>query len=889
MSEMVIGLRLKADGSGLVGELKNARGQVSRFGNDTQQAGNKADRASRQIDSTERSLSGLKSTALGIGATIAGAFAVRDLVNFADRATLASNKLRDVSDTTEAMEAAQRALLTVANETRTELGSTIDLYATLQRNARQLVDTDEELVDIVRTINQSFALSGATAESANAAIVQLSQGLASGTLRGDEFNSVAEQAPEILNAVAKYLNVTKGELREMAAEGQITAKTLIGALKQASDQIETRFSKSFATVGQSLTTARNNLQDYIGEQDEALGVTETLSGAIKSLGENIQAIADVLVVTSLIVGGRYAGALATAAVAKGQLLRQTLLATPAVTGMSAALGVQATRASASTIATNALAVSVRGLNAAMLFLGGPAGIALAAGGALLYLANRQDDAAVTTRAHGEEVGELVKQFRELNAVQRQGELDKLTTQEADQKARLLALQQQYNAELDKQKQENTQARPATNQFSGINQAVNRSQALGSIQTEIDAVKQGLSETQALKEKLLSADEAMAANEAITADARKAASTRLDTAIEAYENETDVFSRQLQLKQQILAGNLTAEEAAIYDSMWRQEDAMNQQYARLEQMIDEYYDKEITRATGNKELIALLEQEKADKVLEIKRNQQENEKLLREQFEMEMEQSDLSFWEKMQQHIQRTTENFDVMWGNTFDRFTSGIGDAVGSAVVEGQNFSDTMKQIARGALQTVISGLVEVGARRLGLFAIETAISKASANQNKALAAETGASMASSYAPAAGAATLASFGGNAFPAIAAIGAVMSMLALKGIAHNGISNVPASHEGTWMLRKDEMVLNPAQADNFSYMVDYAKGMQQGASGGGRSLVYSPTFNIDATNAVPGMESRIREEVERGQQETLAALREDFASGGEMAQSLSGRSA
>lgn len=887
MSEMVIGLRLKADGSGLVGELKNARGQVSRFGNDTQQAGNKADRASRQIDNTERSLSSLKSTALGIGATIAGAFAVRDLINFADQATLASNKLRDVSDSTEAMEAAQQALLTVANETRTELGSTIDLYATLQRNARQLVDTDEELVDIVRTINQSFALSGATAESANAAIVQLSQGLASGTLRGDEFNSVAEQAPEILNAVAKYLNVTKGELREMAAEGQITAKTLIGALKQASDQIETRFSKSVATVGQSLTTARNNLQDYIGEQDEALGVTEKLSGAIETLGENIQAIADVLVVTSLIVGGRYAGALATAAVAKGQLLRQTLLATPAVTGMSAALGVQATRASASTIATNALAVSVRGLNAAMLFLGGPAGIALAAGGALLYLANRQDDAAVTTRAHGEEVGELVKQFRELNAVQRQGELDTLTTQEADQKARLLELQKQYNDEASKQL--SVPIEPIGKDFLGIGEAADRSQALGSIQTEIDAVKQGLSETQALKEKLLSADEAVAANEAITADARKAANTRLDTAIEAYENETDVFSRQLQLKQQILAGNLTAEEAAIYDSMWRQEDAMNQQYARLEQMIDEYYDKEITRATGNKELIALLEQEKADKVLEIKRNQQENEKLLREQFEMEMEQSDLSFWEKMQQHIQRTTENFDVMWGNTFDRFTSGIGDAVGSAVVEQKNFSDTMKQIGKGALQTVISGLVEIGTRRLALFGIESSITKASATQNKAVAAETGASMAASYAPAAGAASLASFGGNALPAIAAIGAVMSMLALKGIAHNGISNVPASHEGTWMLRKDEMVLNPTQADNFSYMVDYAKGMQQGASGGGRSLVYSPTFNIDATNAVPGMESRIREEVERGQQETLAALREDFASGGEMAQSLSGRSA
>ena len=123
------------------------------------------------------------------------------------------------------------------------------------------------------------------------------------------------------------------------------------------------------------------------------------------------------------------------------------------------------------------------------------------------------------------------------------------------------MQKQYNDEASKQL--SVPIEPIGKDFLGIGQAADRSQALGSIQTEIDAVKQGLSETQALKEKLLSADEAMAANEAITADARKAANTRLDTAIEAYENETDVFSRQLQLKQQILAGNLTAEEAAIY--------------------------------------------------------------------------------------------------------------------------------------------------------------------------------------------------------------------------------------------------------------------------------------------------------------------------------------
>ena len=73
------------------------------------------------------------------------------------------------------------------------------------------------------------------------------------------------------------------------------------------------------------------------------------------------------------------------------------------------------------------------------------------------------------------------------------------------------------------------------------------------------------------------------------------------------------------------------------------------------------------------------------------------------------------------------------------------------------------------------------------------------------------------------------------------------LSILGIAHDGIGRVPASHEGTWLLRKDEMVLNPAQADNFGHMVDAARGMKQGSQG---NTTFQATFNIDATNAVPG---------------------------------------
>ena len=341
-----------------------------------------------------------------------------------------------------------------------------------------------------------------------------------------------------------------------------------------------------------------------------------------------------------------------------------------------------------------------------------------------------------------------------------------------------------------------------------------------------------------------------------------------------------------MKQQVLAGNLTAEEAAIYESMWRTEDAMNEQYTRLKEQISDFYDSEIQKATGNKELITQLEQEKADKMLEIKRNQQENERLLQEQFQLDMSQTNQTFWEKMQGHIEQTTDNFDAMWGNTFDRFASGIGDATATALFEQQSFGDAMKSIAKGALQSMISGLVELGVKKLALYAIEEGIQKTGAASSVATAAVTGTALASAYAPAAAFASLASFGANSAPAMTGMTATVGLaesLSILGIAHDGIGRVPASHEGTWLLRKDEMVLNPTQADNFGHMVDAARGMKQGSQG---NTTFQATFNIDATNAVPGMEEKIRESVEMAQLQWQAQLREDFSNGGELSQSLSG---
>lgn len=890
MNDLVVGLRLKADGSGLVGEVKNAQGQVAKFGNSADATGRQVNRMSREVDVASDSFTSMRNQALAVGASIASAFAVRDLINFADQATLMSNKLNDVAEDTQALERSQRALLSVANETRTDLAASVDLYATLQRNARSLVDTDQELVDIVRTINQSFALSGASAESANAAIIQLSQGLASGTLRGDEFNSVAEQAPEILRAVQKELGVTKGELREMAAEGKITAQVVVDALSNSADEISRRFNQTSITVEQSLTIARNNLIDFIGEQDNALGVSASLSDAVLTLGNNIDTLADGIVVISAIMGGRYAGAIISAAIAKGALLKQTLLATPAVTGLSAALGVQATRASASTIATNALAISVRGLNTAMLALGGPAGIALAAGTMLFYFASQQEEAAEKTAENRDEVQKLIDKFKELGAQGRAIEIEKITQKEITARAKLVDLQKQYNAEVERQKQANASASPATNQFSGITQAVNDSKALGELQVQIENVNEELNTFAQTKEALFNSTlDVSSINQSVNEVSQtfeRANATRLNSAIESYQNEADALDRSLQLKRQVIAGSLSAEEAAIYESLFRQSDAYQQQFERLETMIKEHYKKEIEEAAGNADLIAQIEQEKTDKLAEIKQTHRDTQRLLGEQFDQEMEQTNLGFLERLEQHISKTTQNFDVMWGNTFDRFAAGMGDAVGSAITQGQNFGDTMKTIARSAIQTVISGLVEIGVKEFALAGIRKAIGATTAATSTATAVAAGTAMASAYAPAAAMASLASFGANSAPAMAGLASTVGLaesLSVLGIAHDGIDRVPASHEGTWLLRKDEMVLNPSQADDYRELASLA---QSTGGNSGRQINYSPQISIDARNAVSGVEQKIRTEVETALRQYNAELESDFANGGPLSQRLNG---
>ncbi|MDO6748881.1 tape measure protein, partial [Gilvimarinus sp. 1_MG-2023] len=132
----------------------------------------------------------------------------------------------------------------------------------------------EDVARLTDTISKSFIVSGASAQEADASITQLSQALAAGVLRGDEFNSVMEQSPRLSQALSASLGVTTGELRAMADQGQLTTDTVVKALKEQAAAIDDEFSQMPATVCASVEKLKNEWQIFIGELNVTSGASE---------------------------------------------------------------------------------------------------------------------------------------------------------------------------------------------------------------------------------------------------------------------------------------------------------------------------------------------------------------------------------------------------------------------------------------------------------------------------------------------------------------------------------------------------------------------------------------------------------------------------------------
>ncbi len=336
----IIGLGLRVDSTGVkkgVDELN----RLERAGGKAERSMTEFDRSASKADQSMRRVSGAAKAATGVIAGLVGALGTREILNYSDAWNGAANQLRQVTSGSVELERVQKRLVAVAKGTRSNFEATANLYARLARSTTELNLSQEDLLDLTTTINESFAASGATAEEASNAITQLSQGLASGALRGDEFNSVAEQAPGIMRALAESLDMTIGELREFAATGGITAETVVTALQGASDTIANDFGKTIATFSQDMEVARTNLVEWVGTSEDVQGAISALGDGIVLLSENMDEIVAVGKIVAILYGARLVGSLAGAAKAMKAAASASVVLRLAMVALGGPVGVLA--------------------------------------------------------------------------------------------------------------------------------------------------------------------------------------------------------------------------------------------------------------------------------------------------------------------------------------------------------------------------------------------------------------------------------------------------------------------------------------------------------------------------------------------------------------------
>lgn len=267
------------------------------------------DGTTRAVNNAERSMSSLS----GVAVALAAALSVKQVSEYADAWATVNNKLANSLRPNEQLADVTERVFNITQQTRGSLDATASLYARLERATRQYGTSADDLSKLTTIINQGFVVSGATAQEAENAIIQLSQGLASGALRGEEFNSVNEQGNRLIVALADSMGVSIGEMRNMAAQGKLTTDVVVNGLLSQGAVIGKEFANTTTTISQALQVAGNNVTKFFGENSTVKTGAAIFNDAVVTASENIGVLSAALTAAAAIMGSRYVGALTMSA------------------------------------------------------------------------------------------------------------------------------------------------------------------------------------------------------------------------------------------------------------------------------------------------------------------------------------------------------------------------------------------------------------------------------------------------------------------------------------------------------------------------------------------------------------------------------------------------
>lgn len=290
----------------------NVKSGFEAVGSQAQQA---TEKVRTEVDKIGSGLSGLT----GLLAGLASVGFAKSMLDTADAVQSINNQIRQVVSSETEYLAVQRQLLDTANRTRASLESTASLYVSTSRALKDYGYTQQEILKFTEATNNAMTIGGVGAQQQAAALMQLSQALGSGVLQGDEFKSIAEAAPILLDTIAEYMGKSRAEIKKLGSEGQLTADVIFKAISGASEKFGEQAAKMPMTMGQALTVFSNNWQSMVSKLLNDSGAMSGIAAIIKLIADNLNLVVP-------IVAG-FAVAVA-AAVAPTLALNVALLANP---------------------------------------------------------------------------------------------------------------------------------------------------------------------------------------------------------------------------------------------------------------------------------------------------------------------------------------------------------------------------------------------------------------------------------------------------------------------------------------------------------------------------------------------------------------------------------
>ncbi|MWQ73377.1 tape measure protein, partial [Glaesserella parasuis] len=409
-------------------------GKSARDLNNVERAAKRTETATEQLNKCFGRLQALLALS-GIGGGIS------HLLALADKMQSLRNQVQFVTSSMTEMNQVQKELFEIAQRTRGSLEATTTLYT---RSARALKDygyAQKDILQFTETMNKAMAVGGVSAEAQASALFQLSQALGSGQLQGDEFKTIAESAPIILDVLAEYMGKSRAEVKKLAGEGQLTSKLIFEAFNGSTEKINQKFEQMPLSFGGAMQQMENAFMKFADEQNRTLGITENLAAGISFLAQNFEYLAGVLLAIAAGNGAKFISTLVLARVETHRQAQASLIAAKAtqtqaaaelaaaqakmnllnsemqlartkkaraaieakmaqqaqvITGLinaeAVAMNNLATASQRASIASNAAAGAKNLLSGALGLIGGPMGAATIAAGALFYFSQKAQEA-----------------------------------------------------------------------------------------------------------------------------------------------------------------------------------------------------------------------------------------------------------------------------------------------------------------------------------------------------------------------------------------------------------------------------------------------------------------------------------------------------------------